>query len=457
MGFRFRRSVGILPGIRLNFSKSGASVSLGRRGFWYTIGSKGTRATVGIPGTGLSWTEYSPYQSRNAPSSQENAPRTKGDQFAGDDVIDSAPLAAIVAKSTSDLVPLLQLMNSRWRFSRVLAIFSVLVFGCGIFFGNHEWTILALLGAVGFPLAKLTDHHRRTLKVTYDLGEDDKSRFGEILGSFETLRQSKRTWHIPTQQFTSDWKRNAGATTIVKRHRIYPNLRRPVGMRSNVKFPSIEVGSQVIQFGPDCVLISSSSDVVALSYADFEIRGSLTSFVEHQTVASDAIVSGQTWLYANKNGGPDRRFVNNKELPLCSYTEINFDSEGGLSERIMLSSPSAIQFAPTIEEIGRLQASGEEQKLTTVVELPRKKWPAIAIAVYGLILALCTGIVTAGDKKLQSAVVRFVANPSGVKSSTSETKLDVQLPQTPIVSTPPTKVQPQKRKAPVDDPWRIVR
>jgi hypothetical protein len=56
MGFRFRRSIRVLPGVRLNVSKSGVSTSIGSRGAWLTFGRKGTRATLGIPGTGLGYT-----------------------------------------------------------------------------------------------------------------------------------------------------------------------------------------------------------------------------------------------------------------------------------------------------------------------------------------------------------------------------------------------------------------
>ena len=55
MGFRFRRSVKLLPGVRLNFSARGVSTSLGGRGATVNISRRGTRATVGIPGTGLSY------------------------------------------------------------------------------------------------------------------------------------------------------------------------------------------------------------------------------------------------------------------------------------------------------------------------------------------------------------------------------------------------------------------
>lgn len=57
MGFRFRKSIRILPGLRLNLSKSGVSASIGAPGATVNLSDRGTRATVGLPGTGLSYTE----------------------------------------------------------------------------------------------------------------------------------------------------------------------------------------------------------------------------------------------------------------------------------------------------------------------------------------------------------------------------------------------------------------
>ena len=60
MGFRLWRRVRIVPGLRVNLSKSGVSLSVGRRGAWYTTGPRGQRVTVGAPETGLFWTQQSP-------------------------------------------------------------------------------------------------------------------------------------------------------------------------------------------------------------------------------------------------------------------------------------------------------------------------------------------------------------------------------------------------------------
>jgi len=55
VGFRFQKRISILPGVRINLSKSGASASVGPRGADVNIGKDGVTANAGIPGTGLSY------------------------------------------------------------------------------------------------------------------------------------------------------------------------------------------------------------------------------------------------------------------------------------------------------------------------------------------------------------------------------------------------------------------
>lgn len=55
MAWRFRKSIKILPGLRLNVSNKGVGISFGGKGFRTSINSKGeVHTTTSIPGTGLS-------------------------------------------------------------------------------------------------------------------------------------------------------------------------------------------------------------------------------------------------------------------------------------------------------------------------------------------------------------------------------------------------------------------
>lgn len=55
MGLRFHKVFSILPGVRINLSKSGISTSVGPRGADVNIGRHGVTTNAGIPGTGLSY------------------------------------------------------------------------------------------------------------------------------------------------------------------------------------------------------------------------------------------------------------------------------------------------------------------------------------------------------------------------------------------------------------------
>jgi hypothetical protein len=56
MGFRFFRRVRLFPGVSVNLSRSGPSLTMGVRGAHVTVGSRGVTKTVGVPGTGLFYT-----------------------------------------------------------------------------------------------------------------------------------------------------------------------------------------------------------------------------------------------------------------------------------------------------------------------------------------------------------------------------------------------------------------
>lgn len=56
MGLRFRKSISLMKGVKLNLGTTGASLSLGTKGVHYNISSTGRRTTTfSVPGTGLSY------------------------------------------------------------------------------------------------------------------------------------------------------------------------------------------------------------------------------------------------------------------------------------------------------------------------------------------------------------------------------------------------------------------
>jgi len=59
MGFRFQRRIRVAPGVRLNLSKSGIGVGVGRNGLRLGMDAKRRKYfSLGLPGTGLSYRSF---------------------------------------------------------------------------------------------------------------------------------------------------------------------------------------------------------------------------------------------------------------------------------------------------------------------------------------------------------------------------------------------------------------
>lgn len=71
MGLRFRKSIKIAPGVKINLNKKGTSVTFGSKGVHYTASSTGKKtASVGIPGTGISYTKTTGQSSKQKKTSE---------------------------------------------------------------------------------------------------------------------------------------------------------------------------------------------------------------------------------------------------------------------------------------------------------------------------------------------------------------------------------------------------
>ncbi len=75
MPIRFRRTLKIAPGVKLNFSKSGVSTTVGPKGFHFTFNKRGVRRSVAIPGTGVSEVDY--IKKNETPAEKEKRERAE--------------------------------------------------------------------------------------------------------------------------------------------------------------------------------------------------------------------------------------------------------------------------------------------------------------------------------------------------------------------------------------------
>jgi hypothetical protein len=241
---------------------------------------------------------------------------------------------------------LLREMNEKRKKGRLLpgavglSILAILLLLAG---GAPPWLVL-LLGVLAAGLcwlASMKDALRKTTVILYDLEPEVEAAYSKLHDAFDILRSCSRTWHIEARGEVRDSKYHAGASWAVKRKQVSLTTGAPPFVKTNVQVPLVPVGKKVLAFMPDRLLVFESQAVGAINYSDLDLNVAESRFVEEEAVPQDATVVGRTWRYVNKKGGPDRRFKDNREIPICAYEQIHLSSKTGLNEIIQVSRQGA--------------------------------------------------------------------------------------------------------------------
>ena len=99
-----------------------------------------------------------------------------------------------------------------------------------------------------------------------------------------------------------------------------------------------------------------------IGYGDFHVGQGYTRFIEDEPVPSDATIVDHTWRYVNKNGSPDRRFNNNRQLPILQLGVLTLTSSTGLNIRLNTSNPQqSIAFSACWQRLSNPQKGYESQ------------------------------------------------------------------------------------------------
>lgn len=333
MGFYLRKSVRVGP-VRFNLSKSGIGMSTGIRGFRVGSGPRGNYVHMGRGGV---YYRASLDAGQAPPPAPHLSPRPSAAQTDAMTEIESGNVLQMVDASSAALVEELNEKMRRWKLWPWIAIFGVFAVGPSANLHPYAPIAVAVVLALAVWWISQWDALRVTTVMMYDLDDAATVRYQKLHDAFDALMQAGRVGHIGAQGGVTDRKRHAGAGSIVRRQVIRSHKSAPRRIRTNIEVPAIPVGKQTLYFFPDRLLVVEPGAVGAVPYEQLRTLSSETRFIENEGVPSDAKVVGQTWQYVNKNGGPDKRFKNNRELPIALYEDIHFGSASGLNEVIQVS------------------------------------------------------------------------------------------------------------------------
>ena len=345
MSFYLRKSIKVGP-VRFNLSKSGIGVSGGVKGFRVGTGPRGNYIHMGRGGIyyrktlgggkkrGATIAPQQPYQ-ETLPSGRMIPPPLPEVQMTE---IDSADVSQM---SHSSSVELLRELNDKKNIARIgpwvlgggISLFLVLLSA-----SFHPILLLIIAASVGIGsfYAFQRDEVLKTAVLFYDFDPVLEQAYGTLHAGATQLALCAGCWHIAASGNVHDSRYHAGASKLVDRKATTIRAESPHFLKTNIQTVAISVGRQTLYLFPDRMLIFDSGRVGAVGYDELSVQVSQGRFIE-DTAPRDAQVVDQTWRYVNKNGSPDRRFANNRQLPICLYDEIHFSSRSGINEIIQVS------------------------------------------------------------------------------------------------------------------------
>ncbi|NTG00801.1 DUF4236 domain-containing protein [Agrobacterium rhizogenes] len=407
MPFYIRKSVKAGP-FRFNFSKGGVGVSVGVKGLRVGTGPRGHYVHVGRGGlyyrASLGTAGKRHHVARQSPSPVQI---TFEESAVNMVEIESGDVMEMRDEKFSDLLDEINAKASQWRLSALFGwIFALL----GIFLLVKAppvgiWGLIAALPA--WAIGSWLDSYRRSTVLFYDIDGPVEQAYKDIVAAFDGLNGCAGKWHIEAGGAINDlttWKRNAGASHLVKRTVTKLGYALPKVIKSNITPPSMHVGKQVIYFMPDVALISHNSRFGAVSYSDLRIRWQESRFIEDGHVPRDAKIVNHTWQHPNKSGGPDRRFRNNRQLPVCLYDTLHLQSDSGVNEVLEFSQVGKLAgFVAGCQALARAKADtayapkvipsmatppselSKPNSVTPSVQKPKSNVPVAAFIVGGVI------------------------------------------------------------------------
>ena len=326
MGLRYRKSINLGGGFRINISKSGIGYSWGVKGYRITKTAKGTvRRTVSIPGTGISYSEES--RAPKPGPTTNNVHAIDSNHYTAQEIVNS-DATQMVSSGVEEILSAAKRTISADKNATIgIVVFLLLTFPFPPF----------LLAALLCTAIKIYARTAGLIKLDYEIDSDQTQVVAQRMEPMVRLSESEKIWRIMQSSKVIDTKYSGGAGHTVKRVDCQASRTSPFPFKSDTSVVAFRTSKEVLLFLPDKLFILQGRKIGALNYSDISTSARTTRFIEDKGVPKYSQVVGQTWQYVIKSGGPDKRFKNNRQLPICLYGELELHSGSGLNTVIMFS------------------------------------------------------------------------------------------------------------------------
>lgn len=323
MGIRFRKSINLGCGFRVNLSKNGINYSWGVPGYRISKTSNGRlRSTVSIKGTGISFVDEINLKDKKKSDMRDIPLEESFEEIKNTENINQLQdLEFIEIKSK---------IENLLKYNKITTFIIIISI---LFFNVFMMKLVLIIGII----LKVFLHYKAKINIEYNFEDDTFETFNKRNSSWLLLNKSNMKWQILSQAFNKNLKVNAGAERILKRGKLLIKSKIPWFLKSNIMPVILEIKNEKVLLLPDKILILRKNRIGVIKYENLDINTDYVDFIEDGIIPKDAKIVDYTWKFLNKNGSPDKRYKNNKKLPICKYGKITITSPEGINLEFQIS------------------------------------------------------------------------------------------------------------------------
>jgi len=250
MGFYIRKAISIGP-FRFNLSKSGVGVSVGVKGLLFGTGPRGNYVHMGrgdlYYGKTLPSGNSNNRVDHNKPELQQSHTEIDHESLTE---IESGYLRQMVDSSSADLLAEMNDKRKKMRVWPFVAVFGLIA--AFITFQNTQSQIPSIVLAVITVLltifASVKDSLRKTTVLFFELEPEIEALYQKLHDAFSQISSCSTKWYVEAEGAVKDRKRNAGATSVIKRTSISLGIGNPPYVKTNISVRPIPVGKKTLYF-----------------------------------------------------------------------------------------------------------------------------------------------------------------------------------------------------------------
>mgnify|MGYP000064512520 CR=1 FL=1 len=194
------------------------------------------------------------------------------------------------------------------------------------------------------------------MRLKWSMSSGVSHKYETVLQTFTDAALCEMIWNVTDSSVVDQFTERSNASRAISRYSIRLEKGQPQGVLNDddgsAAVPSLRNGrNERLYLFPGIAVLEGVDGSNIWSMKDLVITPGVTRFVEDEILPRDTTIVGYSWSRENKDGSPDRRFGDNRQIPNVRYGQLQLNGWGLSAEYLFSSDGYGRAFGRSLEAL----------------------------------------------------------------------------------------------------------